>query len=61
LKYIAFILFVALVVLGAMWVMSLPKVGDSCSPENSTKFHSTGKIVVCEGGKWILRSGTPPR
>ena len=60
-KYVAALVFGALVILAVVYVFSLPKAGNPCLTEGERKFHSTGKIVKCEGGRWVLHHGTPPQ
>ena len=54
-------LFWVVLIIGAIaiiaWVRSLPVPGEACSVENETKFHSTGKVVVCQNGRWVLMNG----
>ena len=59
------LLILALVVLAAVTIIVMianPDPGDEClyGQEGVVKFHSTGKVVVCEGGTWVLKNGTAP-
>lgn len=59
------LLILALFVLAALVIIVMianPDPGDPCtsSQKGVSKFHSTGKIVECDGTTWVLKNGTPP-
>lgn len=31
--------------------------GENCAEEGKSKFYSTGKILTCENGKWVMKNG----
>lgn len=59
------LLILVIVILAALAVitnLANPDPGDKCvyGQEGVVKFHSTGKVVVCEGGTWVLKNGNAP-
>ena len=30
---------------------------ESCHEEGKSKFYSTGKILTCKNGKWVMENG----
>lgn len=51
-----------LVIVVVIVMIANPDPGDRClaSQKGVTKFHSTGKIVECDGVTWVLKNGTAP-
>lgn len=31
--------------------------GENCTEEGKAKHYSTGKIIECENGKWVMKNG----
>jgi hypothetical protein len=46
---------IAILALGLLTACDEPD--DACTEEGKSKFYSTGKILTCENGKWVLRNG----
>lgn len=48
---------VAVVGTAALVLSGCDEPGEACTNEGHTKHYSTGKVITCENGKWVMKNG----